>query len=78
MYYDPPVLVLDEATSALDHDTEKAIVATIGGLKGSKTIIVIAHRLTTLADCDRVLRLEYGRLVGEAGPLGDQSAISTT
>jgi ATP-binding cassette subfamily C protein len=62
MYSDPQVLVLDEATSALDGATEKAIVNTIAGLKNEKTIIVIAHRMTTIADCDRVFVLEGGVL----------------
>lgn len=65
MYYDPPVLILDEATSALDNETEKAIVNTISGLKGSKTILVIAHRMTTIEDCDRVFVLDRGVLVDE-------------
>jgi len=68
IYNNPSVLVLDEATSALDHQTEKAIVNTIGGLKGSRTIIVIAHRLTTIEDCDRVLMLDHGLLVEPADP----------
>jgi len=68
IYNNPSVLVLDEATSALDHQTEKAIVNTIGGLKGSRTIIVIAHRLTTIEDCDRVLMLDHGLLVEAADP----------
>jgi ATP-binding cassette subfamily C protein len=63
MYCAPAVLVLDEATSALDHETERAIVRTVSGLKGSRTIIVIAHRLTTIEDCDRVLMLDQGLLV---------------
>ncbi|MEO8161851.1 MAG: ABC transporter ATP-binding protein, partial [Arenimonas sp.] len=67
MYGRPSVLVLDEATSALDHQTEKAIVGTISGLKGLKTILVIAHRLTTIEDCDRVFVLDHGRLVDQAG-----------
>lgn len=57
LYHDPDVLVLDEATSALDNETEGAIVAAINSLHGSKTIIVIAHRLSTLDGCDRVVEL---------------------
>jgi ATP-binding cassette subfamily C protein len=66
MYYDPAVLILDEATSALDNETEKAIVNTISGLKRSKTILVIAHRMTTIEDCDRVFVLDKGALVDNA------------
>jgi ATP-binding cassette subfamily C protein len=62
MYYDPSVLILDEATSALDNDTERAIVGTLGALKHTKTIMVIAHRMTTIVDCDRVFVLEKGVL----------------
>lgn len=65
MYYDPSVLILDEATSALDNETEKAIVNTISGLKGSKTVLVIAHRMTTIEDCDRVFILDRGVLVDD-------------
>jgi ATP-binding cassette subfamily C protein len=64
MYYDPKVLIMDEATSALDNETEKAIVKTISGLKGSKTILVIAHRMSTMEDCDRLYFLENGVLTG--------------
>jgi ABC-type multidrug transport system fused ATPase/permease subunit len=67
MYGDPAVLVLDEATSALDHQTEKAIVRTIAGLKGARTILVIAHRLTTIEDCDRVFVLERGSIAEDSG-----------
>jgi len=57
LYHAPEILVLDEATSALDHDTEKAVMETITLLKGKLTIIIIAHRLSTLEHCSRVLRM---------------------
>jgi ATP-binding cassette subfamily C protein len=57
LYHSPEVLILDEATSALDHDTEKAVMETIALLKGKLTIIIIAHRLSTLEHCNRVLRM---------------------
>lgn len=57
LYYDPEVLVLDEATSALDNGTENAVVSAINSLHGSKTIVVIAHRLSTLKGCDRIVEL---------------------
>ncbi len=63
VYHDPQVLVFDEATSALDHETEAAVVAAIEQLRGQKTMIVIAHRLTTVANCDRVVRLAAGKIV---------------
>ena len=62
-YHDRTVLVLDESTSALDHKTEQEIVEEIRQLKGKKTMIVIAHRLTTLRHCDRIYRLESGEIV---------------
>ena len=52
LYNDPDVLILDEATSALDTDTEKAVMEAIDALSGSKTLIIIAHRLTTVKNCD--------------------------
>lgn len=65
LYHDPEVLVLDEATSALDNETEKAVMDAIISLKGKKTMIVVAHRLTTVQHCDRLYRLRSGRIVSE-------------
>jgi ABC-type multidrug transport system fused ATPase/permease subunit len=62
MYHDPSVLILDEATSALDNETERAIVNTLGGLKRERTILVIAHRMTSIDACDRVFVLDQGVL----------------
>jgi ABC-type multidrug transport system fused ATPase/permease subunit len=53
---------MDEATSALDDQTEQEIVKEINQFKGNKTMIVIAHRLTTLKHCDRIYKLESGRV----------------
>lgn len=61
LYNEPNVLVLDEATSALDNETEKQITSTILKLKGQITIIAIAHRLTTLEDCDFKIKFENGK-----------------
>jgi ABC-type multidrug transport system fused ATPase/permease subunit len=58
LYHHPQVLILDEATSALDHETEHAVMETIYRLQGTRTIITIAHRLSTLERCDRVLKIE--------------------
>jgi len=63
LYHQREVLVMDEATSALDSETEHEIIEEIERLKGEKTMIVIAHRLTTLQYCDRIYRLEQGRIV---------------
>jgi len=63
LYHRPQVLILDEATSALDHQTELAVMQTIHRLQGSLTMITIAHRLSTLDRCDRIVRLENGKVV---------------
>ena len=61
LYQQPEVLILDEATSALDNDTEKSITDTILKLKGQITIIAIAHRLSTLAECDYKIEFANGQ-----------------
>ena len=61
LYNDPAVLVLDEATSALDNATEKSITDTILKLKGKITIISIAHRLSTLEECDFKVEFNGGK-----------------
>ena len=67
LYSDPSVLVLDEATSALDTGTEREVMSAVRALHGKKTVIIVAHRLTTVADCDRLYRLKGGRIV-QSGP----------
>jgi len=62
-YYNKSVLVMDESTSALDYETEREIVNEIKQLKGRVTLIVIAHRLSTIEHCDRVYRLDDGRII---------------
>jgi ATP-binding cassette, subfamily C, bacterial len=61
----PQILILDEATSALDHDHEYAIRQSLKSLHGTMTIIIIAHRLTTVMECDHLYVLEEGRLIEE-------------
>jgi ABC-type multidrug transport system fused ATPase/permease subunit len=63
LYNDPQVLVLDEATSALDTDTERDVMAAVEALHGTKTLIIVAHRLSTVAQCDVLHRVEGGRIV---------------
>lgn len=63
LYQQPTVLVLDEATSALDNETEKSITATILKFKGKVTILSIAHRLSTLEECDFKVRFEEGKAI---------------
>lgn len=60
LYHDPAVLVLDEATSALDGETEEELMGAVRALHGSKTIIIVAHRLSTVAHCDQLFRVEKG------------------
>jgi len=66
LYKQAPVLVFDEATSALDDGTEKALMDTLGGLSRDLTIIMIAHRLSTTAYCDRVITVSGGSLAEAA------------
>jgi ABC-type multidrug transport system fused ATPase/permease subunit len=67
LYHDPELLILDEATSALDNETERQIVDSILGLSLSKTVIVIAHRLSTVENCDIVYLMRSGTIV-DRGP----------
>jgi len=65
LYHDPQVLVMDEATSALDNITEQHIIEAIDALKGERTIVMIAHRLTTVMNCDVLYMMENGKIVDE-------------
>lgn len=62
LYHNPDVLILDEATSALDNLTERAVMEAVHALGHQKTIIMIAHRLTTVQNCDRIFLLEHGQV----------------
>jgi len=62
LYHDPAVLILDEATSALDNRTEQSIVEELEAHRGDRTLIVIAHRLSTVRHCDRLYLLARGRI----------------
>lgn len=64
LYTRPKLLVLDEATSALDAETEQAIVQTLAELEGEVTTITVAHRLATVRNCDELIFLQGGRVVG--------------
>ena len=63
MYYNPEILILDEATSALDNETETAVMEAIDSLQGNKTLIIVAHRLTTIRNCDVVYEIADGQAV---------------
>ena len=65
LYHRPSVLVLDEATSSLDTETEKGVMQAVQALQGNKTVIIVAHRLSTVEYCDRLYRLDVGRIVDE-------------
>jgi len=63
LFHNPEVLVMDEATSALDNQTERHIVEALEQLQGEHTLVVIAHRLSTVRNCDTLFMLDEGRLV---------------
>lgn len=63
LYHDPDVIVMDEATSALDNLTEQAVMEAVQNLAEQKTVILIAHRLSTVQDCDQIFFLEHGSVV---------------
>jgi len=65
LYHNPSVLVLDEATSALDNQTEKAVMDAVNSLNKDITIILIAHRLNTVSNCEVIFKLEKGQLVSQ-------------
>ncbi|MCL0107953.1 ATP-binding cassette domain-containing protein, partial [Peptococcaceae bacterium] len=67
LYLEPEVMIFDEATSSLDTKSEKAIQDTIYNLKGNQTLIIIAHRLSTVKDCDFLVWIEKGevKMIGE-------------
>ncbi len=65
LYHDPDVLILDEATSALDNLTERAVMDAVHNLGRAKTVVMIAHRLSTVRECDTIFMLEGGRVVAE-------------
>ncbi len=73
LYHDPQILVFDEATSALDGITEDAIIAAIRSLAHAKTIILIAHRFSTIRDCDLIYLMQNGRVI-DAGKYEELSA----
>jgi ABC-type multidrug transport system fused ATPase/permease subunit len=64
LYQGADLIVFDEATSALDNLTERDVISAIEAIPGNKTILMIAHRLSTVKSCDRIVVLEKGRIVG--------------
>lgn len=67
LYHDPELLIFDEATSALDNDTETAIMEAIDTLHGQKTMVIIAHRLRTIENCDIIYEVKDGKISMQRG-----------
>ncbi len=65
LYHDPQILVFDEATSSLDNVTEGAVLQAIESVSKLKTMIIIAHRLTTVKNCDSIYLMEKGKVIAE-------------
>ena len=81
LYREASLLVLDEATSALDDSTEASVIEAVEGLGEEYTILMIAHRVTTLRGCDMICRLDHGRIVetgSYAEVLGNPATLRET
>ena len=63
IYKDPEILIFDEATNSLDANTEKAIVENLSGFFRNKTVVIVAHRLSTVRNADKIVVLEGGRII---------------
>ena len=63
LYYNPDILILDEATAALDNETEKAVMEAIESLQGLKTLIIVAHRLSTVKNCNKIYEIKDGKAI---------------
>lgn len=74
LYHNPEILVMDEATAALDNETEREFIKALDRFSGKKTIIIIAHRLTTVQKCDRLYLMEKGKIVSS----GNYDQLSTS
>jgi ABC-type multidrug transport system fused ATPase/permease subunit len=74
LYRNPSVLIMDEATSALDQNTERSVHKAIVDIAAHKTVILIAHRMNTVRDCDQIFVFEKGNLVAS----GDYGELSST
>lgn len=76
LYHDPDVLVLDEATSSLDNETERYVMEAIEHLRGKRTMLIVAHRMTTVRSCDELFVLRAGRVVA-SGNYDELIAVSS-
>src|SRR5262249_7608700 len=66
LIHDPRILILDEATSALDPESEAVVSANLTRIAAGRTMIIVSHRLSSLTECDQILVIEQGRIVGIA------------
>ena len=63
LYLNPDILILDEATAALDNETERTLMEAIESLQGRKTLVIVAHRLTTIKNCDYIYEVVDGKIM---------------
>jgi ABC-type multidrug transport system fused ATPase/permease subunit len=68
LYHNPSILVLDEATSSLDNETESDIMKSINAMHGTRTIIIVAHRLSTVSQCDKIFKMKSGTILKSGSP----------
>ncbi len=68
LYHNPQLLVLDEATSALDSETEREVMRSVAALRGEKTVLIVAHRVSTVESCDWIYRMDNGRILAAGSP----------
>ena len=68
LYNNPSILILDEATSSLDTETELGVMNAIEAMHGQRTILIVAHRLTTLKNCDKIFKIHSGKIVNSGPP----------
>lgn len=78
LYHNPAVLVLDEATSSLDVDTERGIMDAVRAMRGEKTILIVAHRLSTVEHCDRLFAIDGGSVVADGDVASVLKEIAST
>ena len=77
LYKQASVLIFDEATSALDNTTERSVINSLSDLDHEVTVVLVAHRLSTLEDCDVIVEMRDGRIVG-SGAFEDLMSTSST
>ena len=63
LYFEPDILILDEATSALDQEIESAVMGAVDALHGRKTLVIVAHRLSTLRKCDKIYEVRDKKII---------------